>query len=162
MKSGLTVVAVLLLISGVVAYWLSRVYGPELTQTQDLLTGLIYYMEDHDAQFPASEAEFRASPFIEQTSDGLRVLPKTDTKFRRETHGILIRDLKPFKIHWGADLSTITLDNRGKPRWPDGQEASLVSWPSSPPSGRAYTQMLCAIAREIRGEAPPASSQAVP
>ena len=96
MKSGLTVVAVLLLISGVVAFWLSRRYGPELTQTQDVITGLIYFMEDHDARFPASEDEFRAAPFIEQTADGLRVLPKSGTKFRRETHGILIRDLKPF------------------------------------------------------------------
>lgn len=150
MKSGLTVVAMLLLISAVVAFWLSRRYGPELTQTQDLITGLIYFMEDHDARFPASEEEFRASPFIEQTADGIRVLPKSGTNFRRETHGILIRDLKPFAVAWGADLSTITVDDRGKPRWPDGSEAALVVWPSSPPSKKAYAAMLLDIARQIR------------
>ena len=159
MKSGLAMVAALLLISGVAAYWLSRRYGPELTETQDLITGLIYFMEDHDARFPASEDDFRASPFIERTSDGIRVLPKSGTKYRRETHGILIRDLTPFKVAWGADLTSITIDDRGKARWPDGSEAALVTWPSSPPSGRAYTQMLCKIAEEMRRERSASSSQ---
>ena len=107
-------------------------------------------------------ADHRAASFIEKTPDGIRVLPKAGTKFRRETHGILIRDLAPFKIAWGADLSTIKIDDRGKPRWPDGQEASLVSWPSSPPSGREYTKMLCAIAQEIRGAAPASSPATIP
>jgi hypothetical protein len=151
MKSGLAVVALLLLISVVIAFGLSRRYGPELTQTQDLVTGLIYFLEDHDARFPATEDEFRASAFIEKTPDGIRVLPKPGTRFRRETHGILIRDLKPFQIAWGAELTKITVDNRGKPRWPSGDEAALVSWPSSPPSSKAYTLMLLTVAEQLRG-----------
>lgn len=151
MKSGLAVVAALLLISGLIAFWLSRRYAPELTQTQDVVTALIYFLEDHEARFPATEDEFRASAFIEKTPDGIRVLPKPNTKFRRETHGIVIRDLAPFQIAWGADLTSIQIDDRGKPRWPDGTEASLVRWPSSPPSSKAYTLMLLTFAEQIRG-----------
>jgi hypothetical protein len=151
MKTGLAVVAALLLISGVIGYGLFRRYKPELTQTQDLVTGLIYFMEDHTGRFPASENEFRASPFIESTADGIRVLPKPGTKFRAETHGIVIRDLAPFKIAWGADFDRIQIDDRGKPRWPDGSEATLVVWPSSPPSAKTYAIMLLTVAEQIRG-----------
>lgn len=151
MKSGLAVVAALLLISGVIAYGLYRRYKPELAQTQDIVTGLIYFMEDHAGQFPASENEFRASTFVEKTTDGFRVLPKPGTKFRTETHGIVIHDVTPFRVAWGADLTTIQIDDRGKPRWPDGKEAALVIWPSSPPSSKTYTLMLLTIAEQIRG-----------
>lgn len=149
MKTGLAVVGFLILVAGVIAFGLARKYGPELTQTQDLVTGLIYFLEESGGRFPTSEAEFKAASFVEKTADGIRILPRTQTRFRTETHGIVIRDLKPFEIAWGTDLSRIKIDDRGRLRGPAGDEVKLVSWPSSPPSGRSYSWVLMDVYEQI-------------
>lgn len=153
MKSGLVVVAVLLLISAGIAYNLKQHYGPEISQTQDLVTALAYWMEAHDGDFPPSEAEFLASPFIEPLADGgFRVRPNAASNYRRETHGIAIRDLAPFQIAWGTDLGSVTVDETGKARTPDDKIVELVRWPSSPPSGKGYTAFLLDIRNQIRAK----------
>lgn len=159
MKSGLTVVAILLLISVGLGVYLKQRYGPELSQTQDLVTALSYWMEGHNGDFPPSEAAFLAAPFIELLPDGgFRVRPNPESSYRRETHGIPIRDLAPFQIAWGTDLGAITIDETGKARTTDDKLIELVRWPSSPPSGRGFTAFLLDIRNQIRAR----TSQPIP
>ncbi len=151
MKSGLTVVAILLLISVGLGVYLKQRYGPELSQTQDLITALSYWLEAHNGDFPPSEADFLASPFINPLDDGgFTVRPMPGSNYRRETHGIPIRDLAPFEIAWGTDLGAITIDETGKARTADDKLIELVRWPSSPPSGKGFTAFLLDIRNQIR------------
>lgn len=151
MKTGLAVVVFLIVVSGLVAWGLARKYGPELTRTQDLVTGLIYFLEENQGRFPASESEFLASSFIEKLPDGFRIRPRPSTRFRGETHGVMITDLKPFEIAWGTDLSRVKVDDRGRVRNEKGDEIKLISWPSSPPSGRSYSWVLLDVYEQITG-----------
>lgn len=154
MKSGLVVVAVLLLISIGIAFNLKQRYGPELAQTQDLITALAYWLETHSGDFPPSEADFLAAPFIEKLPDGgFRVRPNPASNYRREVHGIAIRDLAPFQIAWGTDLGSLTVDETGKARTADDKTIELVRWPSSPPSGKGYTAFLLDVRNQVRAAA---------
>lgn len=153
MKSGLVVVAVLLLISIGIAFNLKQRYGPELAQTQDLITALAYWLETHNGDFPPGEAEFLAAPFIEKLPEGgFRVRPNPTSKFR-QPHGIPFRDLAPFQITWGVDLGSLTVDETGKARTADDKILELVRWPSSPPSGKGYTAFLLDVRNQVRAAA---------
>ncbi|MBI5863668.1 MAG: hypothetical protein HZB38_03995 [Planctomycetes bacterium] len=154
MKTGLAVVAAVLALSIAIAYGIKQRYGPELAQTQDLVTGLIYFLEQHAGRFPATEQEFTSSAFIEKTGDGgIRVLPQPNTRYRPKTYGIVIRDLARFKVAWGADLTQIHVDERGIGRLPDGREITLVCWPSSPPSAKEYVWLLLDIHKQTQAAA---------
>lgn len=163
MRSGIVVVTVCLLISTALAVFLSLRYKNDLAATQDVVTALIYFMESHDGRFPASPEEFLESSFIERSSDGaFRVNPLANTRFRRETHGIPIRDLAPFQIGWGADVDNIVIDERGLARFADEREARLVSWPSSGSSWKTYAIVLYGVNREIRSAAQTSSQPSAP
>lgn len=149
MKSGLAVFGFLILVACIAAYFLASKYGPELTRTQDLVTGLIYFLEENRGRFPASEQEFRAASFVEKTPDGIRIRPKPGTRFRADTHGVVIGDLKPYEIAWGTDLSKVQIDDRGRVRNEKGVEVKLVTWPSSPPSGRSYSWVLLDVYEQV-------------
>lgn len=160
MKAGLAVFAFLIAVACLIAYGLARKYGPELTRTQDLVTGLIYFLEENQGRFPASEEEFRAATFVEKTPDGIRIRPKPNTRFRAETHGVVIGDLKPYEIAWGTDLSKAQVDDRGRVRNEMGDEIKLVTWPSSPPSGRSYSWVLLDVYEQVtQATSKPASVQ---
>lgn len=166
MKSGLAVVGFLILVACTAAYFLASKYGPELTRTQDLVTGLIYFLEENRGRFPASEVEFRAASFVEKTPDGIRIRPKPGTRFRAETHGVVIGDLKPYEIAWGTDLSIVQVDDRGRVRNQKGDEIKLVTWPSSPPSGRSYSWVLLDVYEQVTAATSqpasgPATSQSI-
>lgn len=150
MRSGLIVVGVCLFISATLAVVLRGRYKQDLVATQDLVTGLIYFMEQQQGRFPASQEEFLAADFIEPLADGaIRVRPNPETRFRRETHGIPIYDLAPFKICWGADMANVQMDERGVARFADQTEARLISWPSSGSSWKTYAIVLLGVNREI-------------
>src|SRR5690606_31456646 len=80
------------------------------------------------------------------------------TRYQPRTHGYPIADLAPFKVRWGADLESLTLDDYHNLRDPEGNKVELVRWPSSPPSGKGYSLILASTAREIRSRQTAAES----
>jgi hypothetical protein len=150
-RNGLLVVCACLAVSTLFALALKQRYKSELLAIGDLNTGLIYFMEQNAGRFPASEAEFLASPFVERLPDGaFRVRARPDSAYRRETYGYPIRDLGRFEIQWGADLSASTLDQRGKVVDAEQRPVKLVLWPSSPNSAREYSRLLFEVSRRAR------------
>lgn len=162
-RAAWIVVAVCLALSALIGIRLKTLYSPQLTRTQDVVTGLLYFMESNEGRFPANEAEFRASSFVETLPSGaLKIRPKPGTLFRKNPHGAEIARLGEFKIAWGADLASIQVDGRGVPRGADGKKIELVSWEASPPSGKTYTQILLHGFRQLKPAAAsaPASTMA--
>ena len=152
MRSGLLVVGGCLLISTIVAFFLRARFTEELTPTQDLVLGLIYFMEQHDGRLPESEAEFRAADFVHRLDDGsIRIEAPADTRYRHATHGFPIADLTPFQVRWGANLDELHVDERGRVCDAADREVDLVRWPASPKSGRTYSMVLYSAFRDIRG-----------
>ena len=151
-RNAFIVFGICLAISAVIGIVLFRQYRRDLPATQDLVTGLIYFVESSGGRFPAGEDEFRAAAFVEQLPDGgFRIRPRSDSSYRRTTHGFVFHDLRPFEIAWGADLTLMALDNRGRVRDGSGNEVSLIRWPSSPHSGRIYSPLLLEVSRRARG-----------
>ncbi|HMQ15579.1 MAG TPA: hypothetical protein PKC49_06355 [Phycisphaerae bacterium] len=164
MKSGFIVVSLLLAVSVLMAFGLRGRYKKELLETQDLTIGLLYFLEEHEGRFPASEQEFLASSFVEHEADGVfRIRGRADSRYRRHTHGYPIRGIERFAIAWGADLRDLREDHYGNVLDAAGRKVVLVTWPSSPPSGKEYARMLVAASRAIRAETadqPPAGVRA--
>ncbi len=149
-RAAVVVLALCGILSVVVGVRLWRQIHRGLPPTQDLVTGLIYFMESHGGRFPADEQEFLASPFVERLpGGGIRIRPKPDTQFRRKPWGVAIRDLSRYGIAWGADLSKLTIDERGVVRNERGEEITLVRWPDSPRSARSYSRLLLAVYRRL-------------
>jgi|GEM_PF-5911943 len=160
MRTGLTVVAVCLMISAGLGWSMRGKFKTGLTPTQDLVVGLMYFMEDHAGRFPASEDEFLAQPFVEHLPDGtFKIVPKATTAYTHVTHEYPIRNLSRYRILWGADLESLTVDDRSVVRNAAGERVELIRWPDSPKSGNAYTLMLLAEAEKIRAHS--AASQPV-
>lgn len=159
-RNAFIVFGICLAISAVIGIVLFRQYRGDLPATQDLVTGLIYFVESNGGRFPASEDEFRSAAFVEHVSGGgFRILPRGDSAYRRTTHGYVFHDLAPFEIRWGADLTLMALDDRGRVRDGAGNEVSLVRWPSSPHSGRIYSPLLLEVSRRVRGAPASAASR---
>jgi hypothetical protein len=152
MRVGLTIVGVCLLLSVVIAWQLKQKYGPEWASAQDVFMGLTYFMETHDGRLPESEAEFLESGFVERQPDGsIKIRPPATSKFNTKVHGIPIASLAPFRIRWGLDLSSLKVDDYGNARDAEQKKVEALSWPSSPPSGKAYTLLLIDVWKKIRG-----------
>jgi hypothetical protein len=152
MKSGFIVVGILLAISVIVAVGLRNRYKSELLAVQDLTTGLLYFMEEHEGRFPASQAEFVASGFVEQAADGAIVIRGRPESSYRQAYGYPIRDLPRFAVAWGTVMEGLTENERGRVVDSSGKLVELVKWPSSPPSGKEYSRMLLAASRAIRAK----------
>ncbi len=149
-RSWILVVGLCAVLSVVVGVRLWSQIRSGLPPTQDLVTGLIYFLEEHGGRFPASADEFLASDFVERVDERtIRIRPRPDTRFRRKPWGVPIRDLERYGIAWGADLSRLTIDERGVVRDPQGREVVLVRWPDSPRSGRSYSRLLLAVHRQL-------------
>jgi hypothetical protein len=149
-RAGLLVVAATLCVSCILGFALYRKYGPELAAAQDVVTGLIYFLESSGGRFPESEAEFRSADFVETLpSGGIRIHAPAGTRYRRTTHGVEIPSLAPFRIAWGTNLTELRFNEYGRAHDAQGRTVELVSWPSSPPSGKTYSWVLMDIAREI-------------
>lgn len=154
-RGAFLVIGLCLLISAGIGVGLYFRYRQTLPETQDLVTGLIYFLEENGGRFPASEAEFRSADFIETLPNGgLIVHSRPGTRYREKTFGIPIRDLGLFEIAWGVNLEELTVDEHSVPRGKDMHEISLVSWPSSGRAGRGYTILLMGIAEKIREREP--------
>lgn len=144
------VLGLCVVLSVVVGVRLWRQINRGLPPAQDLVTGLMYFMESHGGRFPASEEEFLASDFVEKLPDGgIRIVPRPGTRFRRTPWGVVIRDLGRYRIAWGVDLAALTIDRRGVVRDGQGNEVTLVRWPDSPRSGRSYSRLLVAVHRSL-------------
>ncbi|MCA9242486.1 MAG: hypothetical protein KDA32_00920 [Phycisphaerales bacterium] len=162
MRSGLIVVGICLAVSIVAGVVLAGRYRGELVQVEDVVTGLIYFLEKNEGRFPQSQEEFEASPFVETGPQGVRILSPEQTKYRKPTHGdkgLWIPSLEPFKINWGAQLDGLTVDEFGNARDTKGDKVRLVRWPSSEPSAKEFTILLLRVAAENR---PKAAKEASP
>jgi hypothetical protein len=162
MRGAVIVISSCLVISVVLAFFLRHKFTDELVASQDLMLGLIYFMEQHGGRLPDSEAEFRAAEFVEELpGGGVRIRAPRETRYQPRTHGYPIRDLAPFRVRWGTDLTTLTPDDYHNLRNPAGEKVQLVRWPASPPSGKGYSLILASTARDIRERAA-ASAPALP
>lgn len=151
MRGAWIVVGACLVVGTVLAIALQSRFTRSLPETQDVMTGLIYYMEDHGGEFPPSEKAFLSSSFIELAPEGgLRVLAKAGTKFRSTTNRVLIRDLAPFKIAWGADLGKLRVNEYGRVLNDEGNPVELVRWPDSPQSAKSYSAWLVSIHQGLK------------
>ncbi len=148
------VLGICLLASTIVAVGTRWQVSEDLPATQDVVTGLIYFLEQHAGRFPANAEEFLASPFVTRRPDGAIVIrPAAGTRYRAATNGVAIRDLEPFRIRWGVDLSTLHIDESGRLRDAEQREVELVRWPASPPSARKYSVLLAGISEKLREHA---------
>lgn len=165
MRNGLIVFSLCILGSIGLSIMLFLTYKRETPATQDVVTGLLYFMEQHDGRFPASEQEFRACSFVESLpGGGVRIKPVADSRFvRRETHGVEIPDLKPFQIAWGTNLDAIQFNEYGNPKDADNNPVSLVTFPTVRSSGRNYTFILLGIREKmLASRAPQSAPSSVP
>ncbi len=155
MRNGFLVVFGVLAVSAAIGLFLARQYRTDLTQTQDLVLGLIYFMEQNGGRLPASQDEFLSSSVVERGDSGtFRVVAPPVTKYRPRTHGIPIADLAPFQVNWGVDLGGLTVDERGVARDAQGRKVEVLRWPSSPTSGKGYTIVLLGAYQEIAAGSP--------
>lgn len=151
MKSGLAVIGVCLVISGIMAFAMKRQMQTELVGCQDLVLGLIFYMEKHDGALPESEAAFRAEPYVvELPEGGVRIESPAETVYPSRPHGYPIPDLKVYKVAWGRALDDLEVDKYMRVCDAEGNKVELASWPSSPPSGKGYSVILLGASREIQ------------
>ncbi len=162
-RSWILVVGLCAVLSVVVGVRLWNQIRRGLPPTQDLVTGLIYFMEAHGGRFPAGEAEFLASDFVERIDEQtIRIRPRPATRFRRKPWGVPIRDLQRYGVAWGTDLSALTIDERGRVRDRQGREVVLVRWPDSPRSGRSYSRLLVTIHRQLTASSTQPATSAAP
>lgn len=161
MRGAWWVIGTCLALSVAGALVLKSRYRGELVEVQDLLTGLLYFMEDHGGRFPTSQEEFLSSRAVEsQAGGGIRIIPRGDSRYRQTTHGAVIGDLASFKVAWGIDLTTLSVNERGRVVDPDGREVTLMVWPSSPPSSREYAKVLLAAHAALRAMPPSSGAEA--
>ena len=116
----------------------------------------------HDANDVALIVGIEKYAFVEKVPGGIRILPQPNSMFRRETHGVIIGDLKPFQVAWGADFEKIRFNEYGKPKDMDGEPLTLVSMPTVQSSGQNYTFMLVSFHNQILEKLKAASKPATP
>lgn len=152
LKSGLIVFGVTLLAGTALGVFMFVRYKQSVYPIEDLYAGLTYFVERNQGRFPASEAEFRASEFVELLpGGGIRIRPM-ESRFRVQVYGQPIADLGAFKVAWGTDLSSLVLDPEGIARDPIGHEVNLVGAGTSVGGLRQLTRQLLRTAQEVRGE----------
>lgn len=127
----------------------------ELPAMHDVVTGLLYFMEDNGARMPASEAEFLQSSFVQRDPGGIRIMPKPGSRFRK-AGGVLVPSLEPYRIAWGANLGEVSVSEYGRAMDAQGAKLELVSWAASPPSGKDYTLLLLRARAELLSTSQPA------
>lgn len=151
MRGGLLVVAIVALI-GVVIGALSVAHtSRRVDVVQDLFTGLVYYLDDHDGRLPPSKDAFLDAPFVEPLPDGgCRILNREDDRFGREAVGVAVDDLDRYEIPWGVNLQTLTVDKEGAVRNPDGEEVLLIKGGPPLDAVRRFSRDLLRVAKEIR------------
>lgn len=150
-RGAFLVVALLFVLSGLIAWQLRGRYSPELAGNQDLMIALMYFMEDHDGRLPASEAEFRGQSYVEGLDNGavrIHVKPEYEDRYRRPS-GVRIADLGSYAIAWGRAMDDLVLDDYGNTRGADKEKVELIRWAASPPSGKTNTQILLRVRDEM-------------
>jgi hypothetical protein len=151
MRGAVIVMSICLVGSVLLAFVVRGKLKSEFVASQDLMLGLIYYMEQSGGRLPQSEAAFRAAAFVEELPEGGVLIHAPEaTRYRRETHGYPIADLGPFNVRWGTDLASLTVDEYRNLRDAGGEKVELVHWPSSPPSGKGYSIILLSTSAEIQ------------
>lgn len=164
MRTGIIVFVATLALSCVLGVAMYYYYQPQLAAVQDLVIGLGYFMEEH-GRFPASEAEFTASDFVEKLPNGaIRIKPRMNSVLIRNLHQQPIESLKPFQIAWGTDLNHLQPDTTGALYDAAGNKVELLIWPASPPSGKMYSltimEMYSRLLEQGRITTQPASKPA--
>lgn len=160
MKAGLRIVALCIVvgsIGGAVMLWNTQ---KRIRESQDIVLGLTYFMEQHAGRLPASESEFLSSPFVETVSDtdsatSIRIRPYDESQYRHDPHGVTIANLDEYKIAWGTELSGLTYDAQGELRDEKGNGVKLIRWPttgygSGSPAAARYADLLLTASRDIR------------
>jgi hypothetical protein len=119
---------------------------------EDVFTGLVYFLEDNGGRFPASEAEFVASQFVQRQADGsLCIIARPGSPYRPRVHGVTIRDLSAYRVAWGADLAKWHVAEDGAAVDPSGKRTLLVGHVSiAEKVARDYTRDLIEIAALVR------------
>lgn len=166
MRGAFFVIGICLVVSVFLAWQVKRSMQTDLVGAQDLVLGLIYFMEQHDGRFPASQEEFVSSSVVRVDEAGAyHIVPPAETRYSRTVHDYPLTDLARFEIQWGADLDTLTINDRGKVLDANGREVKLLEWPASPPSGKVYSGILLIQHQQIRQrlaeqQGPPATASA--
>ena len=160
MKGGIAVVVVALLIGIGFGVYQVRATLTTINEVQDLFSGLVYYLEDHHGAMPESAEAFQAADFVERTPDGAtRVATRAGDPFHRQAIGAEIADLSIYRVAWGADLTTLSIDRDGALRDAEGREVRLLGAGANVDTLRQFSRDLLKISREIRAAA---ASQPVP
>lgn len=166
MRNAFIVIGICLAISGFMGYRLWTMLTTDLVAVQDLMLGLIYYMEAN-GEFPASEAEFLAAPFVTRDDANNIVIRHPEGSAFNKPHGYPIADLAPFEIRWGSEMADLRIVDRegnlpdpNAPNAPEtgtvsdgaGQKVVLIKLPNSPPSGKVYSAILVNAYRDLQAD----------
>lgn len=162
MKSGLTLVVVLIVIGVVAGVYQVAATGERMRELQDLFAGFVWYLEAHEGEFPASAEAFVAAPFVEETPAGLVIRPRDAEGDRLRTTGRPIGNLADYRVNWGVALAALTLDDEGVPRDADGRETLALRQGASKRVLEQFTRDLMWAAEDIRAasDAPPDGADA--
>lgn len=158
MKSGLIVVGVTLVVGTVVGLLAAQRVNQRVVAVEDLFTALAYFAETHDGRLPLSAEELADSAFVERRPDGtLVVLPRPESATGRQPYGAALRDLRQYEIAWGVDLHTLTIDETGVARGPEGAAVLIVGSGAYPDGLAQFTRDLIRYARGDQATVPPES-----
>jgi len=110
----LAVIALLSVMLGLFAFYrMANTAHKAFFQNEDLFAALVAFVERR-GRFPSSEAEFRASAWIQYIDeDCIRVLPVQSAILNLNVNGVSIC-LSDYRILWGADLAGFRVDASGK------------------------------------------------
>ncbi len=111
-RGGLLVVS-LALIAGAVIGAVSFVsYKQSVHAIDDLFTAFVYFMDDHDGRFPASEQELIETGMLRHEPDGALHFDKSharpDHPIRPQISGARVASLQRFAIPWGIDFARLS------------------------------------------------------
>lgn len=174
-KGGLAVFFLCVLVGSIGGFIMVRNAQVRIQESQNLVLGLIYFMEQHGGRLPESLDEFLASPFIERKPAGgdavsVVIHPYPQSGYRKDPRPIVIDDLNNYTIDWGVDLGTLTADERGEFRDPKGATVKVFQWrrkgapalAGSSSAPKVYVAMLVDASREIRERAAASQPAAAP
>lgn len=154
MKSALIVVGIAFTAGIVIGVFGFMSAKQKTLEVRELFTAFTYFLEDHAGRFPASEAELRGAPFVNEQPDGSLLLThRENDRFGRDSLGYPLGRLDRFKIPWGVDLAALTIDREGITRDEQGKEVLIISQGTSIDMLRRFTRDLLKVSEEIRKEA---------
>lgn len=114
-----------------------RRYRDRLFGTGDMFAALMYYLEAHEGEFPASPDDLLSLESVAYDGKVWRVRRCPDSGFDHligQVYEWPIRDIGRYRIRWGSDMAKLQLGADGVLREGNGNEVLLLTGGSFHPA----------------------------